>query len=115
MIAGQDYEHLDDMLRHAEEAIRLLGDLDARALAGDRRTYLAVSYDLLVVGEAAGRTSSDVRALLAGVPWERIIGMRNRLAHGYDEIDLEVVVNTVRTRLPELVAEIRRALEANSA
>jgi uncharacterized protein with HEPN domain len=110
MIAGPDYEHLDDMLRHAEEAIELLGDLDAQVLAGDRRTFLAVSYDLLVIGEAAGRTSPEIRTRLTGIPWERVIGMRNRLAHGYDEINLDVVVDTVRIRLPELISVLRRAL-----
>jgi uncharacterized protein with HEPN domain len=67
-------------------------------------------YGLRMIG-VAGRTSFDVRAVLADVPWERIIGMRNRLAHGYDGMSLDVVVDTVGTRLPKLAAELRKALK----
>lgn len=110
MISERDREHVEDMQRYAEEALRLLGDFDARSLAQDHRTLLAIYYALLVVGEAAARTSPDLRANLPDIEWGRIVGMRNRLAHGYDEISLDIVVDTVRSKLPELISRLRAAL-----
>jgi uncharacterized protein with HEPN domain len=115
MIGKPDREHLADMLQFAEEAIELLGALDAAALVADRRTLRAVSYDVLVIGEAAGRVSREARTQLPEIPWDRIIGMRHRLAHGYDEIRLDVVVETVRKALPPLIAILRRGLESDKS
>lgn len=106
-----DRELLVDMLRYAETAIRLLGSADAAALKRDERTFLAVSYALLIIGEAATQLSAAVRSDLADVPWLDVIGMRHRLVHAYDRIRPEVVVSTVREDLPELITTLRRALE----
>jgi len=110
MIGEQDREHLDDILRHADEALHFLGELDAAAVARDRKTFVAVSYDLLVIGEAARRVSVELRGRLTAVPWKQVIAMRNHLAHGYDDIELEVVVDTIRNHLPSLMRELRAAL-----
>ena len=69
------------------------------------------SHTLLVIGEAAKRISGALRSHLSFVPWDRVIAMRNRIAHGYDEIDFDVVVDTIRNHLPALMSELRAALE----
>lgn len=111
MIGEADRDHLVDMLRSAEEAIELLGRRDANALAVDRRTLLAVFYALLVIGEAANRVSADGRARIPAIRWGDVIGMRHHLAHGYDTIRTEVVVDTIRQDLPALAMVLRSALE----
>jgi uncharacterized protein with HEPN domain len=66
-----------------------------QARSGDRR--------LEVVGEAARKTSDDVRAQYPEVPWAQMAGLRNRLAHEYDAVDMESVWLTVARDLPAIL------------
>ena len=64
-----------------------------------------------IVGEAANRLSTEDQSRYPSIPWKAIVGMRNRLIHGYDAIDLDVLWDTVQIDLPELVEELERILE----
>lgn len=73
----------------------------------DRRTQSAVVMNLVIVGEAATKIMDSHAAFAQRhpqVPWRSMRGMRNRIAHGYFDISLEVVWDTVQTALPELLA-----------
>ena len=64
---------------------------------------------LVVIGEAAARLAAADPALVRahpGVPWSAIVGMRNRIAHGYHEIDFSLVWDTVITFVPDLLAKL---------
>ncbi|HEX2256203.1 MAG TPA: HepT-like ribonuclease domain-containing protein [Afifellaceae bacterium] len=106
-----DREFLGDMLQYAETAQELLGSLDAAALAADLRSFLAVSCAIQIVGEAATHVSAEVRDALPEIPWRKVIGMRHHIVHGYEQIRAEILVDTIRNDLPELIALLRRALE----
>jgi len=107
---GRDHSYLEDMLSFAEDAIELLGAVDAEALAGDKRTRYAVIRAMEVVGEAAAKVSEETRADLSQTSWRQITGMRNVLIHGYRGLDMAVVVETVRNDFPALVTQLKRAL-----
>lgn len=62
-----------------------------------------------MLGEAATRIATEVPAFVAAhpeLPWQQMRGMRNRMAHGYFDINLDVVWETVRTSLPDLARRI---------
>ena len=61
---------------------------------------------LEVLGEAARRVSAATRADLPGLPWRQMIGMRNRMIHEYDRVDLAVVWETVVRDLPPLITAL---------
>jgi len=63
-----------------------------------------------VVGEAASRVSPEVRERHPSIPWRQIVAMRNRLIHGYDVLDFDVLWNTVTLEMPRLIAELEKAL-----
>jgi uncharacterized protein with HEPN domain len=84
---------------------RTRGDLER-----DRQLLLAVVKDLEIIGEAASRVSERTTEAWSRVPWQDIIGMRHRLIHGYFDVDVEIVWNTVETDLPPLVALLEEAL-----
>ena len=63
-----------------------------------------------VLGEAAGKLADDTRALAPSIPWSAIVSMRNRLIHGYFDIDTGVVWETVTTELPALLPLLRALL-----
>ena len=75
----------------------------------DLRTQRAVVMSLMIVGEAASRILSDhpdFANAKPAIPWRGIRGMRNRIAHGYFDIDLHVVWTTVQTELPALIKHL---------
>jgi uncharacterized protein with HEPN domain len=79
------------MLSHAREVRDVVAGRDRSDLDRNRLLSLAVVRLLEIIGEAAGRVSDVDRARFPEVPWREVVGLRNRLIHGYDEVDLDVV------------------------
>ena len=77
--------------------------MDRSSFLRDEKTQAAVRHEIMIIGEAANRTSSAFRLRHADVPWPIIVGMRNKLVHEYDEVDLHEVWKTTQTDLPELI------------
>jgi uncharacterized protein with HEPN domain len=65
---------------------------------------------LEIVGEAASRVPAGERAKYSGIPWAQIVGLRNRLIHGYDNVDFDILWQIVTQDLPPLVAELEKLL-----
>jgi uncharacterized protein with HEPN domain len=63
-----------------------------------------------VVGEAASRMPPTERANYPQIPWNQVIGVRNRLVHGYDRVDLDILWEIVSHDLPPLVAELEKII-----
>ena len=111
MSRHDDSVSLSDMLSHAREASELLGKRSSEELAKDRVLQLALTHLVEIVGEVANRVSPATRQQYVEVPWPQIIGMRNRLVHGYDVIDLELLWDTVTTDLPPLIKSLEEIVE----
>jgi uncharacterized protein with HEPN domain len=106
---------LRHMLDHAREAAALAGGRTRAELDEDRLLQLALSRLVEVIGEAASRVPVEVQGRHPELPWREAIGARNRLIHGYDLVDLDILWEIVATDLPLLIAQVERALEAESA
>ena len=73
----------------------------------DKRTQQSVILNLIIIGEVATKLIQHFAEFAErhpGVPWRNMKGMRNRIAHGYFDIDLNIVWETVQTALPKLLA-----------
>ena len=101
---------LRQMRDHAQEVIELLRGRARAELDSDRLLALAVVRLLEIIGEAAGRIPAEEQARRPGIPWPSIIGLRNRLIHGYDDIDHDIVWQIVTKDLPSLASELSRSL-----
>lgn len=101
---------LKHMLDSAQEAVGLARGRKREDLDTDRMLNLSLTRLLEVIGEAATRVPQNERGKYPLIPWEQIIGLRNRLIHGYDSVDMAIVWQIVMTDLPELVAELKRIL-----
>lgn len=106
MSRRDDRVSLLDMLNHAREAVDLLGGASPDDLGEDRILELALRKLVEIVGEAASRVSKPTRQLYNGIPWPQIVGMRNRLVHGYDDISLDRLWDTINDELPSLIAQL---------
>ncbi len=103
MPPDRDRIRLLHMLEHAREAMQLVAGRNRSDLDTDRVLSLALVRLLEIVGEAAARVSSEARARHPAIPWTEIVSLRNRLIHGYDAVDMDVLWSIVNTDLPALV------------
>ncbi len=106
---------MQHMLDAAAAAIEFLGGRGRNELANDRMALFAVVRAIEVIGEAAGKVTEETRTATHDIPWRAMIGMRNRLIHGYFDIDAEVVWRTVTSELPTLIPRIQRTLDTESS
>lgn len=88
-------------------AIYTLG-MDEDAFVSNLLVLDAVGMNLIVIGEAARRIAPDVLAAEDGVPWREIVGLRNRIAHGYEDIQPEVIWAIIRRDLADLRLAVER-------
>lgn len=97
-------------LRDILQAVKTIRD----HIAGgqfDRKTSDAVLYNLVVIGEAAAQISDETRARAPEIPWTKVVGLRNLVAHEYFRIDLDVIETIVAEQLDDLVRAADRLLE----
>lgn len=102
--------YISDILR----AIDLIGDFVAgmnyEVFCKDEKTKSAVVMQLHIIGEAAKHVPDDLRNKYPDVPWKQLAGMRDRLSHGYFEVDYTIVWKVVESNLPELRPAIQAIL-----
>jgi uncharacterized protein with HEPN domain len=103
-VGPRDAACLLDILLSARLARSYVAGTTWEGFAADRRCQDAVVRRLEVIGEAARRVSIAGRAALPGLPWRQMVGMRNRMIHEYDRVDVTVVWETVTRDLPALIA-----------
>ena len=101
-----DSVRIKHVLDAAREAIEFVKDRSRQDLDNDRKLNLALVRLLEIIGEAARGISQEFRQQHPNLPWKSIIGMRDRLIHGYFDVNLDVVWQTATEDLPGLVAQM---------
>jgi uncharacterized protein with HEPN domain len=117
-MSKSDVLRIPDYLEHILEAIeridRYLADTDEVTFLNDQKTQDAVVRNFEIIGEAAHNIESYHAAFAAAhpdIPWTVIYAMRNRVAHGYFKVDLEMIWKTIHADLPQLHTQIKKLLE----
>ena len=105
-----DIVSLRHMLDHAREAVEMIASKTPEDLRKERMLELALVRLVEIIGEAAGRVSRTGQAKYPEIPWREVIGMRNRLIHGYDSIDLKVLWDTIELDFPPLIVQLETSL-----
>jgi uncharacterized protein with HEPN domain len=105
-----DVIRLRHMLDSARVALMLSSGKSREDLTQDIGLVLALMKSVENIGEAAGKLSDGFREAHAEVPWDRIIGMRNRLIHAYYDINRDILWQTVIEDLPPLIRQLEAAL-----
>jgi uncharacterized protein with HEPN domain len=95
-----------DMLLSSQKALRFVEDVDYAAFSQAEILQSAVIRELQVIGEAARLVSEETQVDHPDIEWRAIIGMRNRLVHGYFTIRLDVVWQTLLEDIPPLIRQL---------
>ena len=106
MSRHSDLIRLRHMLDNAREAVALIQGKTRESLDSERTIQLSLVRLVEVIGEAASRVSREGQVSYGNIPWEDVVGMRHRLIHGYDKVDLDILWVTVSEDLPQLIREL---------
>lgn len=114
MSKHDDRLSMQQMLDHAREAVGFARGKKREDLDTDRMLELALTRLIEVIGEAASRVSKPTRKKYQEIPWTDIVGTRNRLIHGYDVVDLNLLWETMTQDLPPLIAALQQIVEEDA-
>ena len=103
-------DYVEDILDAMEKAEAMLTGVDFETFGEDYQLNFAVVRALEIVGEATKRLPETIREQYHEIPWRDMAGMRDRIIHGYDTVNLRIVWETVKNCLPELKPKIRQIL-----
>lgn len=102
-------DYVDHIQQAAADVCSFVQGLAKDDFLADKRTQQAVIMSLMIIGEAATKAMEGYAAFTQAhpeVPWRNMRGMRNRMAHGYFDIDLHVVWETTQEWVPELLKQL---------
>ena len=111
MSRHDDRRRLRHMPDHAVEAFKMARGRTRNDLDTDRQLNLSLVRLLEIVGEAAARVSQEFCEQHPEIPWLDIVGLRNRLIHGYDSVDFDILWEIVRRDVPMLISQLDQALQ----
>jgi len=74
----------------------------------DRQLNLALVRLLETIGEAAARVPKEEHSHYPAIPWAEIVSLRNRLIHGYDQVDFDILWQIVTHDLPKLIEALEK-------
>jgi len=98
------------MIKYVDEVKEYVGSMRSKEFLEDRKTITACAFSVSQIGELAKEVSDEVQKKYINVPWNAIKGMRNKIVHDYENIDLAVLWGTIDKSLPELKANLEKIL-----
>jgi len=110
-----DKDLLNDIQEAARRIAAYIAAMPYEAFLGDTKTQDAVVRNLEIIGEATKRFPMSVREQYPEIPWTGMAGMRDRIIHGYDTVDLQIVWDVVKQDIPEIKPQIQQILADYSA
>jgi len=110
MTRRDDTVSIRHMFDHAEEAVEMARGRSRADLDRDRQLNLALVRLVEIIGEAAKRVGPAKREAHPQIPWTQIIGTRDRLIHGYDRVNFDILWRIVSEELPVLIEQLQDIL-----
>ena len=101
-----DKLYIDHILESIAKIESFAAGLNLETFRKNLLVQSAVMRELEIIGEAAKKLSDEFKKQHSGIVWREVAGMRDKLAHDYFEIDVEVVWKTVIEELPQLKAAL---------
>jgi uncharacterized protein with HEPN domain len=103
-------DFVEDILDAMEKAEILLQGVSYENFEADFRINFAVIRALEIIGEASKRLPETIREKYPEIPWRGMTGMRDRIIHGYDNVDFQIVWDVVKKDIPQIKPSIHKIL-----
>ena len=105
-MTDKNYIILEKIIRHIDKIVSYVGCLDQATFLSDTKLVEACVFNLLQMGELAGRLDEGFRNVHADIPWFKIRGLRNKIAHDYEGVRLEIIWDIVKDDLSLLRGQL---------
>lgn len=102
----RDPSYLLDMLSSARDVAEFASGLTFTQFEQDRLRWSAILKAMEIIGEAASRLSDETKEAHPEIEWQKIVGMRHHLVHGYSDIDNELVWKAIQEDIPFLISRL---------
>lgn len=100
--------YLQDILQACDDILNFTQGMSAAPdLQRDRRTFLAVIHSLQIIGEAARQMPKSFQEKHPDFPWRETASLRNVIAHEYFGLDIDIISDVIRTRIPLLADQVK--------
>jgi uncharacterized protein with HEPN domain len=109
-VRAEFLDYLEDILDAMDKAQILLEDVTYEEFMSDFRINFAVVRALEIMGEATKRLPMNLRNQYPAIPWRGMAGIRDRIIHQYDNVDLDIVWDVVKQEIPQLESRVRQIL-----
>lgn len=107
---SRDSASLLDIVNAAKRVLLFAEGLDKSVLATNEEKQSAILYQVIIIGEATKRLSTEFRLQHPEIPWKDIAGMHDILAHQYDRVNLNTLWDAIQIDIPELLALLQPLL-----
>lgn len=104
-------DFVQDILDSINDVRDFIKGMDFEEFIKDKKTIYSVVRAIEIIGEATKNVPEEIRTKYPGVPWKKMAGMRDRLAHGYFGVDLEILWGTAKEDIPQLKVPVSKVLE----
>lgn len=101
---------IQKIIRYIEDIEMYIKDIKAIDFLDDKKTITACAFTVSQIGEISKEVSEETQNEYIDIPWKSIRGMRNRIVHDYENVDLSVLWGTVKNSLPELKDELKKII-----
>ena len=106
----EDIVRIRHMIEAGESIIEFVAGRERTELDTNRMLLFAVVRAIEIIGEAASKVSEEVRAANSTIPWQAIVGMRNRLVHAYFDVNAQLVWESATVEIPAILPQLRSLL-----
>lgn len=101
----------EDINEAIERITDYIGDYSLDDFQNDRKTIDAVVRNMEIIGEAASNIPESIRSKHPGIPWKKIVGVRNIVIHKYFGVDTDTLWVIIKEQLPELKSQISEIIK----
>ncbi|MCL2352803.1 MAG: DUF86 domain-containing protein [Firmicutes bacterium] len=102
---------LQKIAKYIKNSILFVNGMSYGLFINDEKTMAATAFMLGQIGEVAKEISEQLQNANPQIPWKVMRGMRNRIIHDYDNVDVNVVWHTITENLPDLYGEVMTLLD----
>ena len=101
---------IQKIISYINDIKKYVENMQARDFLDDRKTITACAFTVSQIGELAKQIEKDTMDKYKNIPWNSIKGMRNKIVHDYENIDLSVLWGTIKESLPKLEEELKEII-----
>jgi len=109
-MSNEFLDYVEDIIEAMDKAEIAVVGVDFEEFSENFIINFAVARALEIVGEATKRLPEEVRMAYSGVPWREMAGMRDRIIHGYDNVNLRIVWEVVKQDIPRIRPYLQQIL-----